>query len=730
MEENQINVLDRKLFYIQSKLLEDGDNQSTKAFFVEAQLWFQPRHYLEVIEERSNEGRCGYPSCCSPITRPSDVSAILKISYKEKRLYELGRSKLFCCSTCLQNSAVYEASLHETHPASRKVAIDFLKRSKENLYDVSSETVSSDYFNESINVESDLNRGNDIGTHTINKLAAVPKLTTPKPNSTISSATVTTTSKNNFHAPGSKNRTTKASDRTSDVPNVLVQSKTIEESTRESNQNILSIIERKPVPVQPMTILSSSENSSFSSLISSSSSLPTFDYSKKIISPGMVEEREKGKSKKVNFTLASLESSVEEKWVAPDYSAPVRVQQCETAPGVTFPVTKMNIDSSMSSSQKEKYDEIMNYKIDFNSKLSGSNTTIIKEQKHPILIVKENDIRDKHKEDKEVLSSSSISSGSGSISSKFTISETILSERITPSNVIREGIKQKNDGTDDNNDLYHDRNNGNNEMDDNDIYSKNFEENLSLFMLLWTTLDDLFGECHSIITSTYPIGDSNYEVLVLPESCNLNGSHDNNNNNNNEEDMAYITGIIVRAKDDIYDNNDNQIDGSGRYKNEDEKVRDRERLREGNEEDVPMVRESIDTTLLPSQRSVAMFIQRGFLTAEKSLDLFSYISLEGLVRYRAVKDLVLTSAQLQESVCPRLKSSEFAILCLLLIDAIVVSQCLLINTETNDWESNLKLVAGKILRVRAGRTVVKENMRTLRAGDLELLRNFFPRTLM
>ena len=160
MSQVPLDLIDKKIFYIQSKLLDDSDDKHTEKFLVEAQMWFQPRNYLDVIEERSNDGRCGSPTCSNPITRPSDVSAILKISYKEKRLYEIGRSKLFCCSTCLQKSAVFEASLLETHPASREVAIDFLTRSKENTYDISNETISSDYFNDKTTSTNDSD-GND-----------------------------------------------------------------------------------------------------------------------------------------------------------------------------------------------------------------------------------------------------------------------------------------------------------------------------------------------------------------------------------------------------------------------------------------------------------------------------------------------------------------------------------------------------------------------------------------
>ena len=630
MAESAAEILDRKLFFIQSKLLADDNNQSSKTFLVEAQQWFQPRHYIEIIEERSNEGRCGYPLCCNAIRRPSDISAILKISYKEKRLYELGRSKLFCCGNCLQLSAVYQASLLESHPASRKVAIDFLSRSKENLHDNSDKTVSIEYFN-----GSNSTRVGDIGT--------------------------------------SAYKSHKLKEATN-MPQKLIQ---------ESKQEPLNIIERKPVAVQQMTIHSSLENSSFSSLISCSSSLPTFNYGKKQISKPQLNEKEREKMKKVAFSVASLESSVEEKWF--DKSAVVPLQHCASNP-TDFPSYR----GTYIFSEKEKQNKFLSTHSITNNQVINSSTAAITDQNHYIISNKEN---------------SAESGTNASAAGNFIVTETAQTE-MTASNSLIE-VEITNISND------YERNRDDN---DSDIYSRDYEESLSLFMLMWTTLDDLFGECQPIITSVYPIANTDCEVLILPESCNMKeNSSVKNESDNSTGEMIYITGITVRAKDDI--NND-----IGRNENE------RERGEDG--EELPMIRESIDTTLLASQRSVAMFLQRGFLTAEKSLDLYSYISLEGLVRYRAIKDLVLVSANLQDCVCPRLKSSEFTIVAVLLIDAIIISQNLLINTEMMNWESNLKESTLKILRIRAGRTVSKDSVRTLRVGDLELLRNFFSRKML
>ena len=690
MAKSEVEILDRKLFFIQSKLLEDDNNQSGKTFLLEAQQWFQPRHYIEIIEERSNEGRCGYPLCCNPITRPSNISAILKISYKEKRLYELGRSKLFCCGTCLQLSAVYEASLLETHPASRQVAIDFLLRSKENLQDTSDTTVSSDYFN-----ESNSSRVGDISNCVVKNLPQAHRLSTP--NSQLAVANIaqgTTVTRNSLLSHNSEIRSLKSGNVRS-ISNKLKETDIQKKSLQEPQQELLNIVERTPVAVQPMGIHSSLENSSFSSLISCSSSLPTLNYGLKTDpkSELKAKEKEKEKKKKVVFSLASLESSVEEKWV--DNSALVPSKHCTSNLTNVPSVRGTNIGAKM-----EKVDKCLGTRPVTDIQVINSSAAEITEQNHSIISIKESSTEDMLRKREE-------SGAKTTAAGNLTVAETAMSERTIPINFNVGEITVRNNG------------NGRNKDDndsDSDIYSGDYEENLSLFMLLWTTLDDLFGECQPIITSIYPIANTDCEVLILPESCNLKEINNvKNESDNKKEEMIYITGITVRAKDDINDD-------IGR--NEDE----RERGEDG--EELPIIRESIDTTLLASQRSVAMFLQRGFLTAEKSLDVFSYISLEGLVRYRAVKDLVLISANLQDCVCPRLKSSEFTIVAVLLIDAIIISQNLLINTEMVNWESNLKESTGKILRIRAGRTASKDSVRVLRVGDLELLRNFFPRKML
>jgi hypothetical protein len=147
-------------------------------------------------------------------------------------------------------------------------------------------------------------------------------------------------------------------------------------------------------------------------------------------------------------------------------------------------------------------------------------------------------------------------------------------------------------------------------------------------------------------------------------------------------------------------------------------------------------RQSIDPTLLASQRSVSMFVERGFHSAEKACGLLEFLDVSSMARYHHQRGQILLNVGMNDTVCPRLKSSEFTFLALLVIDALVTSQNLLTGISldfeavSNRWGDRFRSSAVQILRVRSGRQVRKENSRNLREGDLELLRNFFPRKLL
>jgi hypothetical protein len=127
-------------------------------------------------------------------------------------------------------------------------------------------------------------------------------------------------------------------------------------------------------------------------------------------------------------------------------------------------------------------------------------------------------------------------------------------------------------------------------------------------------------------------------------------------------------------------------------------------------------------------------VERGFATAEKVSELSTYLNPTTLVEYDLIKSMILATADLQHTICPPLKSSEFALLTLLVIDAIVSTRKLIFVSidqppPPNKWELNIETIAGNLLRIRRGRQAQPPNTRQLRDGDLKLLRSFFSRSL-
>lgn len=563
--------IDRKLFYIQSKLLDVNDSTSVDVILCEAKLWFQPRHYIEVIEERSNDSRCGYPSCRNPIIRPSEVSSILKISYKEKRIYEIGRSKLFCCWDCLQKSAIFEAGLGDTHPASRQVAIDFLLQ-KNDASSAPHETVSKDYFDGDFIAEdiSDSWKRSSIQFY---------------PSSSCSSS-----------EPDSRIVRKASPSRYVSKADQLLR-------TKELNTETTVVANSFPI-------------------------LSFYTETTEVSSTESVGSKPDSKKKKVGFVdLKLLESSVGEKWASDDTT---RTSAVKGSTGNKFSASKKSSPRS----------------LDY--------TSI------------------------NAIQSAKGSLPMGPIAEKASIppGQIILSNEEPSSHTIQNHIEaQINAGS------VTDSEDTDDDGSDNSV--REGEDDLSLFMLTWTSLDDLFGESHSIICAA--AADSSAHL-----SC----------------DQTATPTDTVRTT----------VGSSTR-------------------QEVIEERFSINPTLLASHRAVAMFVERGFNTAETYCDFSVFLSASSRARYYEVKAEILAAIGSNNIVCPRLKSSEFTFLALLVIDAIVFRQCLLmrvlpdLDAVSEEWSNKLKISVEKILRTRAGRHVESNSTRNLRDGDLELLRNFFVRKL-
>lgn len=590
--------IDRKLFFIQSKLLDTNDATPVEDVLTEAKLWFQPRHYTEIIEERSNDSRCGYPSCRNPIIRPSDVSSILKISYKEKRIYEIGRSKLFCCWDCLQKSAIFEAGLCDTHPASRQVAIDFLLRMNDTL-SVSNDIVTKDYFDGSSLVEEIPDQWK---RSSIQFFPSAGRSSSQPDSSSVTKA-------------GRSKGDSKA-DQLVHTKKSSVKTATTAAGAVTSRLPVLSFYTETTEPF-PLPLPSTESEAS----------------------------KPDGKKKKVEFfDQKSLESSVGEKWVIDDNRSAVK----ETAAKKCSALKKSSLRS-----------------LDFTSinAIEGAKRSI------PMGAIAEK-----------------VSASPGPILLSTANNEDSMGV-IIQNSVEAEVLKADSSSVTDSEDT---------DDDGSDNSARGSEDNLSLFMLMWTTLDDLFGDSLSVICAA--AADSDALLSSYLEDA-LEGSSSSSTADSN-------SAIIASSSDQ----------------------------RAGRE--VIEERFSINPTLLASHRAVSLFVERGFITAEACCSFSVFLSEPSRARYYAVKAEILAAIGSNNIICPRLKSSEFTFLALLVIDAIVIRQSLLLrvppdlNAVSHEWDSKLRVSVEKILRTRAGRHVENHSTRNLRDGDLELLRNFFVRKLI
>ncbi len=109
-------LVDWKIFELQSVLVSDNvDTESVD----ESLLWFQPRHFSEVLEERVNDDKCGYPLCPNPLDDKNNAS--YRINYAEKKIYSIELSKNYCCVDCIEKAQLLEKRFDDSVPYSRSV---------------------------------------------------------------------------------------------------------------------------------------------------------------------------------------------------------------------------------------------------------------------------------------------------------------------------------------------------------------------------------------------------------------------------------------------------------------------------------------------------------------------------------------------------------------------------------------------------------------------------------
>lgn len=120
---------ERKLFQLQAALVspEAAPEETLRS----AQLWFQPRHFEEVVEERAVEGICGYPICGNEVNPCNNDEPKFRINYNEKKVFEVTESRKYCSISCLELSSKFLMSLDGSVPASRPIAQSLLSSAED-----------------------------------------------------------------------------------------------------------------------------------------------------------------------------------------------------------------------------------------------------------------------------------------------------------------------------------------------------------------------------------------------------------------------------------------------------------------------------------------------------------------------------------------------------------------------------------------------------------------------
>ena len=593
-----IGKVDRKIFGVQSELLRCRNPEDFDKVKEMGKQWLQPRHLSEIVEERSMEGICGYPACSKKINKnPSTSTPTLRISYKEKRLYEVDGSIKFCCSDCLKAAASYEASLEDTNPAGRDVAQALLE-----------------------NVE-DLEEGSILDGQQRN--TSPPKFR----HELLDSAGAVQGTKETIAAISTALRSYQDDDKGRKVPSSAAIPKTT--STAKSSSSHLMSSSLGALPI--LKYKQKGEDDAGGGNIPSSSTINS----------------ETKKSKGVSFSSVGKDKIVEK-------------------PAGT--VCEMMMTGQQNKHQQNRDTESSITTVGATSP-PGSVATPPPPGLGSPFVNADKMVRESPSQLPPPLSSSqSVENATNSSASPADIENiSSLVKRIDFAPV--EGIPlsdsasiERSDGTADA--IIAVAAGSENEDESwaaDDAAIINDRRDTSLFMLLWTALDDLFGngKCGALLSA---------DTVNFPES-------------------SSSTSVVLAS-------------GESRA----------------------------------MQRSTAQFIERGFAMAESHIKLDSFLPDATCVYYATMKHAFLACAEL-DKVCPPLSSTEWALLALLVVDALVCSKNVLPANDAlarQAWNQEMELCAGSILRKNTGRRRKLQHQQlslSLRDGDLTLLRSFFPRLL-
>lgn len=165
-------AVDWKLFELTAALINDEkiSEDEQKILEEESVSWFQPKHLEEIIEERSCNHICGYPFCYNKIekkarrvtkdlyaalrerekqkqnnekqeneeknekieTKVSNVEALYKIDYKEKKIYQIVNSTIYCSPLCIEKTILWMNKLDTRLVYHRSELVSNLMKEKKN----------------------------------------------------------------------------------------------------------------------------------------------------------------------------------------------------------------------------------------------------------------------------------------------------------------------------------------------------------------------------------------------------------------------------------------------------------------------------------------------------------------------------------------------------------------------------------------------------------------------
>eukprot|EP00933_Yihiella_yeosuensis_P042754 TRINITY_DN37427_c0_g1_i2.p1 TRINITY_DN37427_c0_g1~~TRINITY_DN37427_c0_g1_i2.p1 ORF type:complete len:487 (-),score=111.63 TRINITY_DN37427_c0_g1_i2:82-1542(-) len=102
----------KEAFELQKQLIGPG---VTEVLMKAAKQFLQPEHYEAVVEERANEGLCGYPLCCNNCPPPPEGKR-WSVSFSERKVYKTEEVARFCSVECRRASTGFRLGL-EPEPA-------------------------------------------------------------------------------------------------------------------------------------------------------------------------------------------------------------------------------------------------------------------------------------------------------------------------------------------------------------------------------------------------------------------------------------------------------------------------------------------------------------------------------------------------------------------------------------------------------------------------------------